>query len=334
MKILILFNRAVVLKKGVPGDLVCEQEIDIIVPLVEQVLRSRGHEVMALEAAIDLWSRLLAIKGEIDIVLNLAEGFGGSNTNEATVPAILEALGIPFTGASLRNMIYTMDKEKTNLTVSGYGIPTPRREVFRPEVPLPIETRLPFPVIVKPVWEEASVGITDDSVVSNQADLARKVRQVFSFYRQPALVERFVIGREISVGIVGNGQETHIFPPLEFVFDPAVPELQRIRSYEYKWGGTKENMVKAQLPAATIALLRRYTRVAYRVMDCRDYARIDYRLTSGGRIFLLEVNYNPGIGPNTHGLNNTLTMMASFEDVSFGDLIERIVVTAKNRYIQ
>jgi D-alanine-D-alanine ligase len=101
--------------------------------------------------------------------------------------------------------------------------------------------------------------------------------------------------------------------------------LEKIRSYEYKWGGKKEQMVQADLPEATVSLLKAYTKLAFVTTDCRDYARVDYRLDSDGKPFLLEVNYNPGIGPNTHGLNNTLTMMASFDGWSFEDLVERII---------
>lgn len=331
MKILILYNRAVVLKKGLPIDLACEKEIEIIVPLVADLLRSRGYEVLLLETTERLWGILSDIKGKVDMVLNLAEGFGGCNTNETLVPAILEALEIPFTGASFRNMSFTMDKEKTNLVVAAYGVPVPRRQLFRPWVLPVIETKLRFPVIVKPVREEASVGITHESVVVKQEALAKQVQQVFSLYGQPALVEEFVEGREISVGVIGNGPDVHIFPPLEFVFDDQASPLQRIRSYEYKWGGKKESMCRANLPADVICKLEEYTRIAYTVTDCQDYARMDYRLTKDGEIFLLEVNYNPGIGPNTHGLNNTLTMMASFEGCSFGDMIERIILTAKKR---
>jgi D-alanine-D-alanine ligase len=91
-------------------------------------------------------------------------------------------------------------------------------------------------------------------------------------------------------------------------------------------------MVRADLPQDIVARLADYTRIAYTATECRDYARIDYRLNSRGNVYLLEVNYNPGIGPNTHGLNNTLTMMASFEGLSFEDLAERIVLIAAKRY--
>lgn len=332
MRILILYNLAVLLKKGTQDDLVCEQEIKIIVPLVAELLRYRGYEVETLETSLNLWDELTKRRGQFDIVLNLAEGFGGANTNEVFVPAMLEALDLPFTGASLRNMVFTMDKEKTNIVLGSYGIPTPKRRMFHSAARDLTCTDLRFPVIVKPVREEASIGITYDSVVSSQNGLVDRVSNVLSLYQQPALVEEFIEGREISVGVVGNRLSLQLFPPLEFLFEESVLPLRRIRSYEYKWGGGKEWMSKAVLPEDLTNQLLEYTRIAFLATDCQDYARMDYRVTEGGDIFLLEVNHNPGIGPNTHGLNNTLTMMASFNGYSFEDLIEMIILAAKERY--
>ena len=150
-------------------------------------------------------------------------------------------------------------------------------------------------------------------------------------YRQPAIVESFIVGREISVGVIGNGQDLHVFPPLEFLFEGAQTPYEQIRSYEYKWGGKKEQMVKAVLSARMAESLAEYTRRMFVATECRDYARMDFRVTKGEEIYLLEVNYNPGIGPNTHGLNNTLTKMAAFEGYSFEDLVERIILTATRR---
>lgn len=331
MKILILYNLATVLKKGTPADLACEQEITIIVPTVAEALRKYGHEVDTILASIDLWNELTQRKGTFDLIFNLAEGFGGANSNELFVPAMLEALDLPFTGPPFRTYVFAYDKGKANRLLSTYGIPIPRRQLFYPKQPLE-QVDFRFPAIVKPVHEDASLGITYDSVVTTEEDLCDRVQRVFDLYHQPALVEEFVDGREISVGCLGNRPDVHVFPPLEFTFDPSVSPLKRIRSYEYKWGEGKEGMERAKLPDEISLRLREYTRVAFLALDCRDYARMDFRVTNQGDIYLLEVNCNPGIGPNTHGLNNTLTMMASFEGYTFEVFIERIVQTASARY--
>lgn len=331
MEILILYNIASDLKKGKPSDLECEKEITIIVPLVRNLLRNRGYGVRTMKATYNLWENLKKVRGEVDLVLNLAEGFGGTNTNEPVVPAILEALEIPFTGSSARNMNLTLDKEKTGLILANHGIPIPPHQLFRKNGE-PLKQGLDFPLIVKPVREEASIGIYSDNVVTSQETLNRKVRETLDLYNQPALVEKFITGREISVGIVGNDLNLHIFPPLEFLFSRASSPLEEIRSYEYKWGGKKEQMVRADLPESLVYRLRDYTEIAFRETDCRDYARMDFRVDANGNPYLLEVNYNPGIGPNTDGLNNTLTKMASFEGMGFEDLVETIVKTAAKRY--
>ncbi len=331
MRITILYNIAEYDRKGIPSDLICEQEILIIVPLVADILRKKGHKVETLKASYNLWNELRERKGKTDIVFNLAEAFGGENANETLVPAMLEALDIPFTGASSHNMYFTLDKEKTKILLADYGIPIAPHQVFR-HGGEKLKSCLSFPLIVKPIREEASIGIHQDSVVLNEQELKRKIRDTLERYRQPALVERFIIGREVSVGIIGNAPDLHAFSPLEFLFKEAKSPYEEIRSYEYKWGGKKEQMVKASLSYEVKQKLAEYTRLAFVATECRDYARMDYRIDTEGNIYLLEVNYNPGIGPNTHGLNNTVTMMASFEGCTFSDLIGKIVQISAKRY--
>lgn len=330
MKILILYNVAKKLKKGIQTDLICEQEIIIIIPLIVELLRKRGYKIETLEATYDLWDHLKKKRNSIDLVLNLAEGFGGGNTNETLIPAMLEALEIPFTGASSHNMQFTLDKEKTNLVLREYGIPSPPSQLFR-STNERLRSDMSFPLIVKPVREEASVGIYLNSVVSTIEDLQCRITNILKRYNQPALVEKFIEGREISIGIIGNNPNLYVFPPVEFLFKGSKSSFEKIRSYEYKWGGKKEQMIKADLPYGIVKKMEEYSKIAYITTDCRDYARMDYRI-SGNDIYLLEVNYNPGIGPNTNGLNNTLTMMASFEVISFEDLIENIIKIAAERY--
>lgn len=329
-RVLVLYNLAQRLEKGISSDLVCEQEITIIIPLVVQLLNERGYKAEAMKADYDLWENLKTRRTDFDIVLNLAEAFGGGNTKETVVPAMLEGLNIPFTGASAHNMHFTLDKEKTKLVLMAHGLPCAQHQLFRTSTE-ELKNGLRFPLIVKPVREEASIGIYYDSVVEDEVSLRRKICDSMARYNQPVMAEEFIIGREISVGVIGNDPNLHTFPPLEFIFEEASSDLERIRSYEYKWGGKKEQMVRAELPMDVIERLVRYSEAAFVITDCYDYARMDYRIDLEGNIYFLEVNYNPGIGPNTHGLNNTLTKMASFDGYSFEDLIEKIILQALER---
>jgi len=220
MRILILYNIATTIKKGDELDMVCEQEIQIILPIVATLLRAKGYEVETLETNYSLWENLKAKRASFDLVLNLAEAFGGTNSNEVLVPTMLEALEIPFTGATARNMTITLDKAQTKLIALANGVPTPTYQIFRDGTES-LSQNLAFPLIVKPVREEASIGIRHDSVVRNLESLQRKTKEVFRLYRQPAIVESFVVGREISIGVIGNGQNLHVLPPLEFLFAEA-----------------------------------------------------------------------------------------------------------------
>jgi D-alanine-D-alanine ligase len=331
MRILIVYNVASVLTVGVSRDLVCEAEMSIIVPLVREVLTSAGHQVSVLECDWAFWETLKRSRHDFDLVLNLAEGFGGTNSGEPLVPAMLEALDVPFTGASSANMYLTLDKEKTKYVALACGVPCLPHEIIRGTNPNAEIRRFGFPVIAKPIRQEASVGIYLDNVVLDSGALNEKIRHMLKAYRQPVLLEPFVVGREISVGLLGNGDEVVAFPPLEFLFPDAAVPTQAFRSYEYKWGGRKEVMVRAELPAQTEHDLLRYSLEMFKATECRDYARIDFLISDSGAVYFLEVNYNPGIGPNTHGLNNTLTMMAGFAGIEFEELIVRLVDVAHRR---
>lgn len=320
MRILVVYNDAQVLASGTAEDLVCEQESKVIAPLVSSALETRGHSVTLLSVTLNFWEDLRALHPHPELVFNLAEGFGGANANEPLVPAMLEALGVPFTGASAHNMYLTLDKEKTKLVARGYAIPTPPHQVLR-SASDPIDPRLRYPLIVKPIRREASIGIHEDNVALDVDALLRSVRRLLKIYGEPVLVEEFIVGREISVGIVGNPPNLHVFPPLEFLFpDSLRPEIA-IRSYAYKWGGKREVMVRAQLDERTSRKLVELSKTAFATTECRDYARMDFRIDASGQAYLLEVNYNPGIGPNNEELNNTMTMMASFDGRSFEDLV-------------
>lgn len=226
-------------------------------------------------------------------------------------------------------MNLTLDKEVTKALLSTYGVPCPKGTVVRDFASL--VDNFHYPQIVKPVREEASLGIRTNCVVKTYSELASLVSDTLTKYRQPVLIEEFIEGREISVGIVGNGRNIEIFPPLEFLFPEAQSPELKIRSYEYKWGGEKEVMVPAQVSDELLQLLREHSRKAFEVTECRDYARMDFRVSNEGYPYLLEVNYNPGIGPNSNGLNNTLTMMASFSGITFEQLIEKLINGAFKR---
>ncbi|MEO9133248.1 MAG: hypothetical protein ABI240_18830, partial [Sphingomonas sp.] len=184
----------------------------MIAPLVREALINRGHAVELWEANFDLWERLKSRRHDFDIVFNLAEAFGGTNRFEPLVPAMLEALSIPFTGACAQTMAVTLDKVVTKRIAAALGVTTPRYLVAKSGIHDVGD--LTYPLIVKPVREEASIGISHESVVNDLAALNARVGLVQRMYGQPSLVEEFVNGREVSVGMVGNGAGLRVLPPV------------------------------------------------------------------------------------------------------------------------
>jgi D-alanine-D-alanine ligase len=145
------------------------------------------------------------------------------------------------------------------------------------------------------------------------------------------MIEPYISGRELSAGVLGNAVHD-VLPICEFLFPDEDP-LRRFRAFENKWLAGQEHMVSpTELPPDTTSQVQKYASMAHRALRCRDYSRADFRIDANGHVWFLEHNYNPGIGPNSHGLSNTLTRMFELRGQSFGDLLEAILNAAAQRY--
>jgi D-alanine-D-alanine ligase len=327
MRISIVYNVAREVITGVPDDLASDREMEIIPDLVREVLSDRGHEVALVEADWNLVGRLQTIPPQV--ILNLAEGFAGTNGHEHLVPAILDFERVSYTGADAANMLLVRNKVVTKQIMASYGVRTPNYQVFGGADTCDARD-LHFPIIVKPVSEEASIGVRLSSVVHTGAQLKERVRDLLHVYAQPVLAEEFIVGRELSVGVWGNHM-LQTLPTCEFTFAAADP-LEHFRSFEYKWLGGPEAMGRAEnIPTDTLDDAGRITCLAHRVLGCRDYSRADFRLSPANELYFLEHNFNPGIGPNTHGLSNTFTRMAELDGIPHAEMLERILRFAVDR---
>lgn len=230
------------------------------------------------------------------VIVNLCEGFRGHSAYEAPVAGLLELLGIPFTGNTAQALFQCHDKFRTNAVLKACGLPTPPSWLVEDARELPAVAH--FPLIVKPNCEDASIGIYPGSVVRTPQALRRQVARVLADYDQPALVERFVDGREINVAIVDQ-PEARVLPLSEISFERYPRRLPRIVGYAAKWQSAHPTFLgttpicPARVPAALGRRLADYALQAYRVLKLRGYARIDFRLDARLRPFILEVNPNP-----------------------------------------
>jgi D-alanine-D-alanine ligase len=282
-----------------------EHDILYTADVVAKVLLDAGLTVQRLGITADPAHLIAGLTAQSpDVVFNLYEGTAGWGSTEAFVCGILELLRIPFTGSPTQPILLARSKPLTKQLLAGAGLPTAG---FQTLDRLPIgECRLPWPVIVKPGLEDASVGIEQKSVVDNAAALAERVEYVLSTYGGPVLVEQFIRGREFNVPVWDRGDGPQPLPFTEILFleqdgdDPLWP----IVSFDAKWKPNSRDFkaTPAKNPAEHVSpeLHRAVSEVAVRAFElvgCRDYARIDLRVADDGTPYILEVNPNPCISP-------------------------------------
>ncbi len=298
-------RRGAAMQSQMLEDLYAEWDAPETIDAVRHALESHPDvEVEVIEAVPDRAIDRLLIK-DFDIVFNLAEGFTGA-AREAQFPALLEMLGIPYTGSGPLALAIALDKARTKEILSYHGVPVAR--FITTSRPInSIHSHLPgadFPFIVKPISEGSSKGIRNSSFVKSLEDLNCEIERIVAEYNQPALVEEFLPGREFTVAVLGSGDKARILPIVEINFSELPPEANNIYSFEAKWiyDVAEKPLNIFTCPADVSAKLRDEIETvvlrAYEVLDCRDWARIDVRLDARGRANIIEVNPLPGILPN------------------------------------
>jgi D-alanine-D-alanine ligase len=317
---------------GLPDDLHEEFDSPATIEAIASVLRGLGHEVVKLGDGRELLERLLTNPPEF--VFNIAEGQGISRSREARVPAVLEMLGIRCSGSDPLTLAVTLDKDCARRLVQSAGIPVPQGFVAYPETTetwgdaelaaLLTDRRLAPPVILKPACEGSSKGIRGKCLVQRALDFAPVLRSLLGDYRQPILVEEFIDGDELTVGIVGNDppQIIGVMRVLSNDTGPFVYSIEVKRDFRRR----VRYECPARLPAAELEAVERAALGAWRVLGCRDVARIDFRLRDGVPYFL-EVNPLPGLNPES----SDLVILSGLAGWSYAQLIERILGAALAR---
>jgi D-alanine-D-alanine ligase len=348
MRVALLAN----LKKNAPtwpgmspdrwDDLDSEETIQSIM----QAIASGGHDVTLLEGDASLFETLRKVKP--DICFNICEGHHGDG-REAHVPAILEMLRIPYTGSQVLTLALALDKPMTKRVLTYHGLPTPPFQVFE-RVTEPLDPQLSFPVFVKPSREGTGMGVTADSIARDEEQLRIQLRRLFDRYDQPALVERYIEGREVTVGLVGNLRSPvawrvpddeaaprimkglHFFPTLEvdmaaYPVEEAGIYTSRIKvemAHEFHY------ICPAPLTDEQLDELNWLAASVFRVTGCLDVARVDFRLDASDddRPYILEVNPLPGLNPGY----SDLCIEAAADGWSYEELINEILDLAIERY--
>ncbi|MCZ7545314.1 MAG: hypothetical protein M5R40_18140 [Anaerolineae bacterium] len=320
-------------------------------------LKTGGHEAQFLEASIEPPHNLVQRLSDYrpDLCFNIAEGHFG-DSRESQVPAVLEMLRIPYTGSRLLTLALALDKPMTKRVLWYHGLPTPEFQVFeRPDEPLDEDLLNPdgslrFPMFVKPSREGTSMGVSAESIVTTVDTLYVQVGKQLQRYNEPILCEHYIKGREITIGMLGNLAPTaarrvnertapHVLPET-LTFFPAL-EVD-LRAYSESEAGLYTNYMKVELaddfrylcPAPLAAEkeqeLRLLAAAVFRVIDCKDVSRVDFRLdeAEGDKPYILEVNPLPGLNPGY----SDLCIQARAAGWSYEQLINAIVDQAARRH--
>jgi D-alanine-D-alanine ligase len=343
LRIAVLVNRKHHVKPGLeaPPDALAEYDADETVAGLESALRGSGHEVVVLEADETLVDSIRRVAP--DLCFNIAEGLRG-DAREAQIPALLELLGIPYTASKVLTNAISLDKVVTKRIWRDHGLPTAAFQSFSCGAE-PLDPRLSFPLFVKPAREGSGMGINARSIVHDEDALREQMCWVIQTYRQPALVERYLPGREFTVGLVGNtrlpGQPRrsefydergfHVFPVLEIDTQKgAVKGLYntQAKSYAIEDEQAPGYICPTDIPADLDAGLKRLAVAAFEAIDGLDVGRVDFRLDAGGHPHLVEINTLPGLNP----LVSDMVIVSRAEGVPYPRLINEILNLARERY--
>src|SRR3989454_4536694 len=295
-------------------------EYDVI-----ETLREQGHEVRVLGVHDDLAGiRPAAGFFEPHIILNLMEAFAGITTFDQNVVSYLELLRLRYTGCNPRGLILARDKALSKKLLAYHRIPVPDFSVVRYGRKAVLSKKARFPLIVKSLFFEASIGISQASVVENEGQLARRVQFIHENVGTAAILEQFIDGRELYVGVLGN-ERLQVFPVWEMSFAQMPENRWHIATERVKWSTKyqqKHGIMTdaAKLPSALSDRIRHIARRVYRALDLNGYARIDLRLDENDRTFVLEANPNPNLA-----YGEDFAESGEKTNVSYERLLERIV---------
>jgi len=320
------------LKEAIPLEQDClddtfeEYDSSETVELISVALEAKGHSVVRLGGGSEFLDNIR--RENVDIVFNIAEGRGSCRSREAQVPSILEMLNIPYTGSDPQCLTICLDKPVTKKLVAADGINTPRwlviandQELFQ----LSWE-EFPFPAIIKPAYEGSSKGIRLTSLAYSVSQAQEEVKRMLECYRQPVMVEEFIDGDEVTVGIVGNLPPKvlgmmHILPKRKaehFIYSLEV-KRDYLNLVEYECPARLEEKVLEKIALSSLKV--------FKALRCRDFARLDFRVSPGGTPYFLEINPLPGLGTYSD-----LVIMAVKMGWTHEELIGAVLDAALERY--
>ena len=317
-RILVVYNESPSLIKGEPQDLLAEQEVIACAQVVAEALAGR-FEVQCVPIHSDVEIALAPYSPTEWVVFNLGEGIQGRLFEEARIAWALEAMGYRLTGSRGDALARSTHKVHAKQLFTQAGIPTPRWRLYRNVSE--VEDELGFPLIVKPVAEDASLGIGPEAVVHDLDALRERVGHTIACYRQAALVEEFIVGREFNVSLWGDAPD--LLPLAEIDFHDFSDPLGQIVSFAAKWDTTSfayhhtPVLCPASVEERLAGRIQEAALAAWHVIGCQGYARVDMRVDAGDQPYVIEVNCNPDLSPDAGFFQAVRRIGCSYEEMVY-----------------
>ncbi len=300
---------------------------------IEKALHSSGFKTTLFNVNSNIEKLFKFLQNEKpDVIFNLCESIGTESMHEMHVAGVYELLNISYTGATAFTLGLAQQKARVKEILLYHNLPTPKFQIVE-SIPFQLDRNLNFPLIIKPSREDASVGINNNSVVYNFESLKKQVEYILSKFKQPALIEEYIDGRELNAAILGNNPPV-VLPISEVDMSQLPDNYHRIITYNAKWmKGTDEyEFTKGVCPAPISEKLANeiseLALKAYKIIGCRDYARVDFRLDKNSKLYILEVNPNPDISADAGFARSARTAGYTFEE-----MIKKIVELAIERIL-
>ncbi len=298
-----------------------------------EALQKLGHEPFHVELDGRPQSLHALAKCDADLIFNLTESFDGDDTKEMNVVAYVDLLGLRYTGAGPHSLFLAQDKAIAKKIFAFHGIKTP---FFATSYRGRIEHAhdISFPLIVKPAWEDGSIGIDAGSVVRNVKEMMERIEYIQDEFDSPALIEEYIEGREIYAGVLGNYERAQVLPLIELDLSRLPEGTPKIASYDVKFEKNSEaykltkSGIAEDLDEETRRRLSDTALATYRALKLRDYGRIDMRLAPDGDVYVIEANPNPWLASRQE-----FAMAAKAAGLSYTEMIGTIVDLAMSRYL-
>ncbi|TRZ95727.1 ATP-grasp domain-containing protein [bacterium] len=310
-------------KKNDPPDANAEFDHPSTIDVIARAIESQGVKVEKIGNASSLLEKIDHLN--VDIVFNISEGISGRN-RESQVPVLLEMAGIPFVGSDALTLGLTLDKVMAKKIFIAEDIPTPKFFEVKNCDPLLNIDHLKFPLIVKPRFEGSSKGLSDNSRVGNFKELKKQVKYITSTYKQPALIEEFISGQEFTVAVVGN-DPPEALPVVQIKIDGRLKLNNKFYTFARITSDRLEYICPARISQTLNKQIIDLALKTYNAVECRDFGRVDFRVDSQGRPYVLEINPLPSLSTE-----DVFMLLAKNIGISYPEMIGKILNSALKRY--